>query len=98
MDKEIYRRVMARVKVLNRFYFIGGEVKNGGRYPLVGEISLSQAVIAAGNFTEWANPKKIILVRNNVRQIIDFREIRTNPENDVQLKAGDSITVSRGLM
>ena len=98
IDKEIYRQVMARVKVLNRFYFIGGEIKAGGRYPIVGEITLSQAIIAAGNFTEWANPKKIILVRNNSKRSIDFRKIRTDPEKDVPLKAGDSITVSRGLM
>ncbi len=93
--QKIYRSLVARVVVPNTFYFIGGEVRSPGRFPLAGRVTLSQALVAAGNFTEWANPKKIVLVRNNERRTINYRDIVENPALDVELKAGDIVTVER---
>ncbi|MGA0332728.1 MAG: polysaccharide biosynthesis/export family protein, partial [Kiritimatiellia bacterium] len=92
---KIYRDVTVRVVVPNTFYFIGGEVRQPGRFPMVGRVTLSQAVVAAGNFTEWANERQVILVRNNERVMINFRKIKENPNLDVELLAGDVITVER---
>jgi len=96
--QKIYKEVVARVVVPNRFYFIGREVRAPGRYPIVGKVSLSQAISAAGNFTEWANERKIILVRGNERFEIDFREISRDPSKDILLQPGDSITVERRIL
>lgn len=93
--QQIYRNVTARAVVPNTFYFIGGEVRQPGRFPIIGRVTLSQAVVAAGNFTEWANDRRIILVRNNERNELDFRNISRNPLQDVELLAGDVITVTR---
>lgn len=93
--QKIYRDVTVRVVVPNTFYFIGGEVRQPGRFPMVGRVTLSQAVVAAGNFTEWANERQVILVRNNERVMINFRKIKENPNLDVELLAGDVITVER---
>ena len=93
--QKIYKDVTVRVVVPNTFYFIGGEVRQPGRFPLVGRVTLSQAVVSAGNFTEWADESDVILVRNNERVMINFKKIKQNPNLDVELLAGDVITVER---
>jgi polysaccharide export outer membrane protein len=93
--QKIYKEVVARVVVPNTFYFIGGEVRQPGRFPLMGRVTLSQAIPSAGNFTEWANKGKIILARGDERFVIDFREIADDPTRDVELQPGDVITVER---
>lgn len=93
--QKIYKEVVARVVVPNTFYFIGGEVRQPGRFPLLGRVTLSQAIVAAGNFTEWANSKRVYLVRDNERIELDFREIKEEPNLDVELQPGDVITVDR---
>ncbi len=96
--KKIYREVYATVHVPNKFYFIGGEVRQPGRFPLVGRVTLSQAIVAAGNFTEWARPSRIVIVRNNERIEVDFRRITSDPTLDVELKSSDVITVDRSVL
>ncbi len=96
--QNIYKEIYARVAVPNTFYFIGGEVRQPGRFPLVGRVTLSQAIVSAGNFTEWANSRRIVLVRNNERLEINFRDIRNDPSLDVDLRAGDVITVERSTL
>lgn len=94
--QQIYREVFATVHVPNRYYFIGGEVRQPGRYPLVGRVTLSQAIVAAGNFTEWARGDgRLTLLRNNERITILFRDITDDPTKDVELRTGDVITVDR---
>jgi len=93
--QKIYKEVVVRVVVPNTYYFIGGEVRQPGRFPMIGRVTLSQAIVAAGNFTEWANSKRIFLVRDNERREINFRDIREDPTEDVELQPGDVITVDR---
>lgn len=96
--QKIYKDVTVRVVVPNNFYFIGGEVRQPGRFPLVGRVTLSQAITAAGNFTEWADESDLILVRNNERVVINYKQIRQNPNLDVELLPGDTITVGRSFL
>ena len=94
--QQIYREIYVTVQVPNRFYFIGGEIRQPGRYPLVGRVTLSQAIVAAGNFTEWArNDGRLTLLRDNERTTIHFRDITNDPNLDVELRSGDVITVDR---
>lgn len=97
--QRIFREVFARVNVPYTFYFIGGEVRQPGRYPISGRVTLSQAIVAAGNFTEWARRDgRLILVRNNERTVILFREIVEDPSRDIELRTGDVITVERSFL
>ncbi|MDF3127833.1 polysaccharide biosynthesis/export family protein [Kiritimatiellaeota bacterium B1221] len=93
--QKIYKDVTVRVVVPNTFYSIGGEVNQPGRFPLVGRVTLSHAIVAAGNFTEWVDEKEITLVRNNEKVVINFKKIRNNPNLDVELLAGDVVWVGR---
>lgn len=97
--QRIFREVFARVNVPYTFYFIGGEVRQPGRYPISGRVTLSQAIVAAGNFTEWARRDgRLILVRNNERTVILFRDIVEDPSRDIELRTGDVITVERSFL
>jgi protein involved in polysaccharide export with SLBB domain len=97
--QQIYREVFVRVNVPYTFYFIGGEVRQPGRYPITGRTTLSQAIVAAGNFTEWARRDgRLTILRNQERITVNFRSILEDPSRDIELRTGDVITVERSFL
>jgi polysaccharide export outer membrane protein len=54
--------VNVREPLSKRFYVLG-EVRRTGEYPLVKHLTVLQAFALAGGFTEWASKKEIILLR-----------------------------------
>lgn len=79
--------------------YILGEVNRAGAYPLLPEMTFLQALSSAGGFTQFANLKKIYLLRTeNGRQVkffFNYKEVvhgRT-PGQNILLKAGDTIVV-----
>lgn len=80
-------------------FYILGEVKNTGEYPIVKNLTVMQAFAVAGGFTEWAEKDEIILVRNESgkRKVyrIDYKDMAKgkNLEQDLLLKADDTIIV-----
>jgi polysaccharide biosynthesis/export protein len=79
--------------------YIGGQVAKPGVYTLVEEITFLQLVPMAGGFTEWANQRKILLVRKEggkeKRITINYKKIISGEDlsNNVVLKPGDTIIV-----
>jgi polysaccharide biosynthesis/export protein len=79
--------------------YILGQVNRGGAYPLVPEMTALQALSIAGGFTPFANLKKIYVMRaeNGQENIfpINYKEVisKRNPQQNIQLKAGDTIVV-----
>ncbi len=79
--------------------FVTGQVRNPGVYRLRTETTLLQVIAMAGDFTEEANPRKIVIIRRehgkDKRLEINYREIidGVNPEANVVLKPGDTIFV-----
>ena len=79
--------------------YVQGEVKNPGVFRLRTEISLVKLIIMAGGFTDWANQKKITIIRKeggkesriraNYKKIIDGDE----GANDIILKSGDIVII-----
>src|SRR5579862_2742173 len=51
------------VQVNSRKYFITGEVNRSGPFALLHPTTILEAIIAAGGFKEFANQKKIVLLR-----------------------------------
>ena len=79
-------------------YYILGEVKNVGEYPLVKKLTVVQAFALAQGFTEWASKDEIILFRRQQGKDemikIDYDDITDgNLQNDIQLRADDIIIV-----
>jgi len=88
------------VKEINSLsVFLVGELIRPGKVQLRSETTLLQAITLAGGFTEFANRKKIILLRKeNGRERrfkINYNDILSGirPEGNVVLRRGDTILV-----
>ena len=87
------------VKLLNDIITILGEVKTPGRFPLNSEeINLLEAIAFAGDLTDFANRKRVRLIRNDDRItpqmiIIDLTDEKILFSPYFYLKAGDIIYV-----
>lgn len=90
--------VMLRTPASQKFYVIG-EVRTPGEYDLVKDMTVVQGIARAGGFTEWADKKKIVLLRKergeekkirvNYQDIIKGKDISQN----ILLRANDTIVV-----
>lgn len=79
--------------------YILGEVTRPGAYPLLPGMSVLQALSSAGGFTQFAKISKIYVLRQqnaqqekypfNYKFVVDGK----HPEENVELKAGDTIIV-----
>jgi polysaccharide biosynthesis/export protein len=79
-----------------RVYMLG-EIGRAGAYPLLPGMTVLQALSSAGGFTQFANTKKIYVLRveNGKQQKIPFnyKEALNKGDQNVLLKAGDTIVV-----
>jgi len=84
---------------ISQKFYILGEVRRTGEYPLVKHLTVLQAFALAGGFTEWASKKEIILLRHEggKDQIyrINYKEIAEGKDfsQNLKLKADDTIIV-----
>lgn len=92
-------RVTVVVTAMNsRRIFVTGEVTHTGAMPLLPNMTMLQALSAAG-FTQFANLKNIYLLRTeNGRQVklpFNYKDVvkGNHPEQNIALKPGDTIVV-----
>jgi polysaccharide biosynthesis/export protein len=92
-------RVTVVVTAMNsRRVFVTGEVTHTGAIPLLPNMTMLQALAAAG-FTQFANLKGIYVLRmENGRQVklpFNYREVikGNHPEQNIFLKPGDTVVV-----
>jgi len=97
IDQQIYKNIMVNVILPSQSYYVRGEVRQPGRFPLASGVTLVQALAAAGGYTEFANAKKIQLLRGNKAEYYDARSFEQHPEKDVAIEAGDVIVVHRSV-
>jgi polysaccharide export outer membrane protein len=79
--------------------YVSGQVRNPGVYRIRSETTLLQIIPMAGGFTDWANQKKILIIRKengsekrftvNYKKILGGKDIGSN----IILKPGDTISV-----
>ncbi len=88
------------VREINSFsIFFVGEVTQPGKINLKSETSFLQAITMVGGFTEFADVKKIVLLRReNGREHrikINYKDIVSgdDPDGNIMLKRGDTILV-----
>jgi protein involved in polysaccharide export with SLBB domain len=80
------------------FYFVEGEVKMPNQYPYRGPITVSKAIATAGGFTDFANKRKVKLIRSNHQtQTVNCNKVIDHPELDPPVLPDDKIHVSRRL-
>lgn len=83
------------------FFTVYGQVIRQGKYelPLDEDITISQAILRAGGFAQFANPTKVKLVRKtpqgNKTVIVDLDQImrKGNLEYDIYIRNNDVIIV-----
>jgi protein involved in polysaccharide export with SLBB domain len=91
-----YNNVTVTVVAENRFYYVTGDVRKPGPEPYLGETDIIKAIAAAGDFTDFANKKKVRLTRaNGQSQVINVKKILDDPQFDVPIYPGDKIYVPR---
>jgi polysaccharide export outer membrane protein len=83
----------------SRKVFITGEVNKPGPYPLIASTTVLQLISIAGGLHEYADGKKIIIVRNENGKPVSFpfnyKDVvsRKNLRQNIELKPGDTVIV-----
>ncbi len=98
LDQDIYRNIAVNVVVPTRYYFIQGEIRQPGRFQIVSTMRVSQAIAAAGGYTEYASGQVLIKRGGQiVKTIKNSRRLERTPEDDILLEPDDIIEVRRSL-
>jgi polysaccharide export outer membrane protein len=82
-------------QVNSKKYYIIGEVNRTGVFPLVTTTTVLEAIGAAGGLKEFANGKKIVIVRGSKRIKFNYKEVvdGKNLQQNITLENGDQIIV-----
>jgi polysaccharide export outer membrane protein len=70
----LFNYLTVTVKSEDRWYYVGGEVRNPNRQFYNGTMTVLRAIDTAGGFTDFANKKKIELRRSNGQKMTDQLE------------------------
>jgi polysaccharide export outer membrane protein len=91
-----YRRITVVVDADERTFSVGGEVKISNRQHYTDRITVLRAIQAAGDFTDFADRKRIELIRSSGRkEVVDWYEAKDHPEFDLEVFPGDQIIVRK---
>jgi polysaccharide export outer membrane protein len=90
--------VSVTVTEVNSFkVYVTGEVKTPGVLKLRSDTSLLQIIPMVGGFTDWADQKKILVIRKEKgvekRIKANYKKIIDGKEPDVPIKRGDIVVV-----
>jgi protein involved in polysaccharide export with SLBB domain len=106
LEKDYYWTATPRVALdsvnpvaVLRKVLISGEVRTPGPLEMAAgeQLTLSEAILRAGNFTQWAKKDKVKLTRGGSQQIFDVRRITAQGrvDEDPVLQDGDRIHVDK---
>jgi polysaccharide biosynthesis/export protein VpsN len=98
IQKKLFREITVIVKPGVRFYYVSGEVRSPTRMVYTGPTTVLQSIAACGDFTEFANRKRVEILRaNGDRELLDCKKARKNPKMDRPVCPGDHVIVPRSL-
>jgi len=80
-----------------RFITVGGAVRTPGRVVFTPDLTLLSAINAAGGFNDFANRKKVRLMRGGNGVVFDCVEIMKDPKKDPAIVPGDQIDVPMSI-
>jgi len=88
--------VMVYVQAVNsKKIMVSGEVNKPGAFPLLTRITVMEALVAAGGLKEFANKKKIVIIRGDKRLFFNYKEVvqGKNLNQNIALENGDHVVV-----
>lgn len=80
-----------------RFVSVGGAVKSPQRVAYTSDMTILSAINAAGDFNEFADQKRVRLLRGDKVSIVNCKDIRREPSKDIKVLPGDQIQVPEGF-
>ena len=85
---------MSVLEVRSKKYYVSGEVMKSGPVALVSPTTVMQALSTSG-LREWANKKKVIIMRGNERLKFNYEDVIKGKKMDqnILLQDGDHIIV-----
>jgi polysaccharide biosynthesis/export protein len=83
------------VQINSKWYTVTGEVNRTGKYPLLKETRVFDAINETGGFRDFANRKNIIIVRGAKRIHFNYDQVKKGKKLDtnIPLQNGDTIIV-----
>jgi len=81
--------------VRSKKYYVSGQIARTGEFPLIVPTTVLEALAKAGNFTDFANRKKIVVIRGDKRFIFNYNDVikGKKTEQNIYLENGDFIIV-----
>jgi protein involved in polysaccharide export with SLBB domain len=92
---KLYNNLTVTVISQGRVYYVTGEVRSPGPKPYLGGTDIVKAIATAGDFTEFANKKKVRLTHDGRTRIINVPDAIEDPQYHVPVYPGDKIVVPR---
>jgi polysaccharide export outer membrane protein len=94
---KIYTHLNVTVKTSSdSVYFVRGQVRSPGRLIYTGPITVTKAITSAGDYDEFANHKKVWLIRANGQRFkLNAAAILDGDLPDPPVYPGDQIVVER---
>ena len=82
-------------RVGSKKYYLVGQVLRTGIFPLVVPINILEAINSAGGFQEFANRKKVVILRGDKQIKFNYEEVikGKNISQNIQVENGDHIIV-----
>jgi polysaccharide export outer membrane protein len=82
-------------QVLSQKYFMDGEVGRPGEYQLTSPTTVLEAISIAGGLREFANGKKIYVLRGDQRLRFNYKQVikGKNLDQNIYLQSGDHVIV-----
>ena len=96
---EIYTNpsITITVPTVARFVNVSGDVRQPRRVEYTTDLTVLGAISAAGGFTDYADQRKVRLLRGKEVRMIDVKAVRSNPSLDFALLPGDQIEVPQSF-
>jgi polysaccharide export outer membrane protein len=82
-------------QVLSQKYYMDGEVVRPGEYQLTAPTTILEAISIAGGLRDFANSKKIYVLRGDERLRFNYKDVikGKNLDQNIYLRSGDHIVV-----
>ncbi|CAN5210139.1 hypothetical protein BH20VER2_BH20VER2_09620 [soil metagenome] len=80
-----------------RFVNVGGAVRTPSRVPFTEDMTLLTAINAAGGFNDFADQRKVRVMRGSDVRVYDVRQSRRDPSKDIRLQPGDRVEVPQSF-
>jgi protein involved in polysaccharide export with SLBB domain len=99
VDEKIFTHpiITVQANTVPRFVNVLGEVKSGGaRIPYTADLTLIGVITAGGGFTDFADKKRVELMRDGTKTVYNTLNIQNGKAEDPKVLPGDKITVKQG--